>query len=106
MASAPTGPVLMCTGIKEESRQNELFLATKALGGHFIRDKVASSYQLHTTHLVVAALAKTEKLLCGLAAGVPLVDPSFIRESSNQKRWIDNLGEYFLSDMRCSHLFW
>ena len=102
MAAAPSWPVLMCTGIKEESRQNELFLATKALGGHFIRDKVASSYQLHTTHLVVAALAKTEKLLCGLAAGVPLVDPSFIRESSNQKRWIDNPGEYFLFDV---HIF-
>ena len=61
-----------------ESRQNELYLKCQSLGGTFIRDKQTSQYQVKTTHLVVGVLEKTEKVLSGLAAGIPLVSDLYI----------------------------
>ena len=71
--SGTNGMVLMCTGIPEEIRQNELYLQAKDMNANLIRDKVDSTYNNKTTHLIVGALAKTEKFLCGLAAGIPMV---------------------------------
>ena len=41
---------------------------------------------------MIGALAETEKLLFGLAAGISLVDPSFIYDSCNRGTWTDDLG--------------
>ena len=96
MSAASSGRVMMCTGIPEEKRQNELFLVAQKLGGTFIRDKVTSKYQTKTTMLVVGELKKTEKFLCGLAAGIPLVDTSYVFKSQEEDKWIEDYGKITL----------
>ena len=97
MSAASSGRVMMCTGIPEEKRQNELFLVAQKLGGTFIRDKVTSKYQTKTTMLVVGELKKTEKFLCGLAAGIPLVDTSYVFKSQEEDKWIEDYGKNYTS---------
>jgi len=92
--SGTNGMVLMCTGIPEEIRQNELYLQSKDMNAHLIRDKVDSAYNNKTTHLIVGALAKTEKFLCGLAAGIPMVDVSYIQHSRDANQWIQEIDQY------------
>ena len=101
MTSAAPGPVpvMMCTGVPEERRQNELFLVAQKLGGTFIRDKVTAKYQTKTSVLVVGELKKTEKFLCGLAAGIPLVDVSYVFKSQEQGKWIEKYGKIILRFM-------
>ena len=83
MASTSSGDmVLMCTNVPEEKQQNELYLQCKELNGNLIRDKVRSSFLPQTDMLVVGTIGKTEKFLCGLAAGIPMVDPSYIKHSA------------------------
>ena len=94
--SSGSGVVMMVTGIPQEQRQNELYLKSKELNGNLIRDKTTAKYQPRTTHVIVGALAKTEKLLCGLAAGIPLVDPSFIYDSCKRGTWTKELGNSIL----------
>ena len=102
-SSGGSGVVMMVTGIPQEQRQNELYLKTRELKGNLIRDKTTSKYQNRTTHVIVGSLAKTEKLLCGLAAGIPLVDTSFVYDSFNRGAWRDDLGiivySYFLKSI-------
>lgn len=95
MTAASSGrvPVMMCTGVPEERRQNELFLVAQKLGGTFIRDKVTAKFQTKTSVLVVGELKKTEKFLCGLAAGIPLVDTSYVYSSQEEGKWIENYGK-------------
>ena len=88
------GMVLTCTGIPEETRQNELYLQAKDMNAHLIRDKVDSAYNNKTTHLIVGALAKTEKFLCGLAAGIPMVDVRYIDHSRDANQWIQEINQY------------
>jgi len=89
------GMVFMCTGIQPDTKQNELYLATKKLNATFIRDKNTKTYDLRTTHLVVGSLLKTEKFLCALAAGIPLVGEDFIWESEREGRWLqDKIQEF------------
>jgi len=98
MAALPragtNGMVLTCTGIPEETRQNELYLQAKDMNAHLIRDKVDSAYNNKTTHLIVGALAKTEKFLCALAAGIPMVDVSYIDHSRDANQWIQEINQY------------
>jgi len=96
MAPLPgsNGMVLMCTGIPEETRQNELYLQAKEMNATLIRDKVSSTYNNKTTHLIVGAMAKTEKFLCGLAAGIPMVDVGYIKHSKEANCWIQEIEEF------------
>ena len=48
MASS-NGMVLMCTGIPEETKQNELYLQAREMNAALIRDKVSSTYNTKTT---------------------------------------------------------
>ena len=49
-----------------------------------------SLYDTRTTHLVVgSSLGKTDKLLCGLAAGVPVVGEAYVRDSHAAGRWLE-----------------
>jgi len=95
MASTSSGDmVLMCTNVPEEKQQNELYLQCKELNGNLIRDKVRSSFLPQTDMLVVGTIGKTEKFLCGLAAGIPMVDPSYIKHSAQAGKWITPVDEY------------
>lgn len=89
------GMVFMCTGIPEEKRQNELYFATQKLNAAFIRDKTTKTFDLRTTHLVVGSLAKTEKFLCALAAGIPLVGEDYIWESEKAGKWLEDKIQEF-----------
>ena len=58
-------------------------------------------YNLHrvllfrTTHLVVGDLSKTEKFLCGLAAGIAMVGEDYIWDSKQEGRWLqDRIHDY------------
>lgn len=93
MASS-NGMVLMCTGIPEETRQNELYLQVKEMNAALIRDKTSSTYDTKTTHLIVGAMAKTEKFLCGLAAGIPMVDVGYIKHCRGAGCWIQEIQEF------------
>ena len=93
MQSTSSGPIFMGTGIPSETRQNELYLKARNLKGNYIRDKVTSQYQSSTTHLIVKVLAKSEKFLCGLVAGIPLVDESYIFDSEKAGHWLPNIGK-------------
>jgi len=86
--------VLMCTGIPEETRQNELYLQVKEMNAVLIRDKSSSAYDTKTTHLIVGALAKTEKFLCGIAAGIPMVDVNYIKHSKEAGYWLHDIDGY------------
>lgn len=83
------GMVFMCTGL-EERAQNELYLMVTEMKGLLVRDKVAGSlYDTRTSHLVVGAtMARTDKLLCALAAGVPVVRADYIRRSREGGTWL------------------
>ena len=94
MAAAASGPIMMCTGVPGEKRQNELFLVSRELGGTFIRAKENPKYQAGTKVLVVGEIKKTERFLCGLAAGIPLVDTNYIFQSQKQRKWIENYGKH------------
>ena len=83
----------MCTGFSSEASQNELFLMTRELGGKFYRDKDTNKYHVQTTHLIVGAIAKSEKFLSALAAGIPLLDVSFLKDSSQRHAWIEDIGK-------------
>ena len=63
------------------------------MNAHLIRDKVDSAYNNKTTHLIVGALAKTEKFLCALAAGIPMVDVSYIDHSRDANQWIQEINQ-------------
>eukprot|EP00092_Neocalanus_flemingeri_P019112 GFUD01020702.1.p1 GENE.GFUD01020702.1~~GFUD01020702.1.p1 ORF type:complete len:1318 (+),score=442.38 GFUD01020702.1:70-3954(+) len=86
--------VLMCTGIPEETKQNELYLQAKEMKAELIRDKVSTAYNPKTTHLIVGAMAKTEKFLSGLAAGIPMVDVGYIKHSREAGCWIQEIQEF------------
>jgi len=95
MAGGSTnGMVLMCTGIDEETKQNELYQMVRGMNAMLIRDKVSSTYDPRTTHLIVGTLGKTEKFLCGLAAGIPMVDVSYVKESQQAGCWIQEIEQY------------
>ena len=96
MPATSSGPVFMGTGIPTEIRQNELFLKAKDLGGNYIRDKITSQYQSCTTHLVVNTIHKSEKFLCGIASGIPMVVENYILDSSKQGSWIEDIGKPLL----------
>ena len=65
--------VLTCTGLSDRA-QNELYLLSRSLQAVLVRDKALGGklFDYQTSHLVVGTLAKTDKLLCGLAAGTVL----------------------------------
>ena len=65
--------VLTCTGLSDRA-QNELYLLARSLQAVLVRDKALGGklFDYQTSHLVVGTLAKTDKLLCGLAAGTVL----------------------------------
>jgi len=95
MAGGSTnGMVLMCTGIEEETKQNELYQMARGMNAMLIRDKVSSTYDPRTTHLIVGTLGKTEKFLCGLAAGIPMVDVSYVKESQQAGCWIQEIEQF------------
>ena len=83
------GMVFMCTGL-EERAQNELYLMVNEMKGLLVRDKVAGGlYDTRTSHLVVGdTMARTDKLLCALAAGVPVVRADYIRSSREGSAWL------------------
>ena len=95
MTATSSGPVFMGTGISSEIRQNELFLKAKELGGNYIRDKTTSQYQSCTTHLIVKAIEKTEKFLCGIVSGIPMVVENYIFDSVKEEKWIEEIGKNF-----------
>ena len=70
----------MCTGFSTEASQNDLYLKTRELGGKFFRDKDSNKYNVQTTHLLVGVIAKSEKFLSALAAGIPMLDVSFLKD--------------------------
>jgi len=82
--------VLMCTGL-DEKKQNELYLLTKEMEKtQLLRDKVtAGMYDSRTTHLVVGpSFGKTDKLLCALAAGIPIVHAEYVKKSHKKGDWL------------------
>ena len=83
----------MCTGFSTEASQNDLYLKTRELGGKFFRDKDSNKYNVQTTHLLVGVIAKSEKFLSALAAGIPMLDVSFLKDSSKRNAWIEDVGK-------------
>ena len=82
--------VLMCTGL-DEKKQNELYLLAKEMGKtQLLRDKVAAGmYDVRTSHLVVGpSFGKTDKLLCALAAGIPIVHAEYVKKSHKTGGWL------------------
>ena len=82
--------VLMCTGL-DEKKQNELYLLAKEMGEtQLLRDKVAAGmYDVRTSHLVVGpSFGKTDKLLCALAAGIPIVHAEYVKKSHKTGGWL------------------
>ena len=81
--------VLMCTGVPE-NKQNELYLLAQDIdNGQLVRDKVAAGmYDVRTSHLVVGSnLRRTDKLLCALAAGIPIVPADYVKKSHKNGLW-------------------
>ena len=88
--------VLMCTGL-EEKKQNELYLMAKGMEKtQMLRDKVAAGmYDVRTSHLVVGpSFGRTDKLLCALAAGIPIVHEDYVKKSHKQGVWLKEVGSY------------
>ena len=86
----------MCTGL-EEKKQNELYLMAKGMEKtQMLRDKVAAGmYDVRTSHLVVGpSFGRTDKLLCALAAGIPIVHEDYIKKSHKQGVWLKEVGSY------------
>ena len=80
----------MCTGL-DEKKQNELYLLAKEMEKtQLLRDKVtAGMYDSRTTHLVVGpSFGKTDKLLCALAAGIPIVHAEYVKKSHKKGDWL------------------
>ena len=76
--------VVMCTGL-EERVQNKLYLKVQKMEkSQLLRDKVsAGMYETRTTLLVVGeTLRRTDKLLCGLAAGVAIVKVNYVHNKT------------------------
>ena len=74
----------MCTGL-EERVQNKLYLKVQKMEkSQLLRDKVsAGMYETRTTLLVVGeTLRRTDKLLCGLAAGVAIVKVNYVHNTT------------------------
>jgi len=88
----------MCTGFSTEASQNDLYLKTRELGGKFFRDKDSNKYNVQTTHLLVGVIAKSEKFLSALAAGIPMLDVSFLKDSSKRNAWIEDVDKYDIGD--------
>ena len=88
--------VLMCTGL-EEKKQNELYLMAKEMEKSLmLRDKVAAGmYDVRTSHLVIGpSFGRTDKLLCALAAGIPIVHADYIKNSHKKGFWLKEVGSY------------
>ena len=88
--------VLMCTGL-EEKKQNELYLIAKEMEkSQMLRDKVAAGmYDVRTSHLVIGpSFGRTDKLLCALAAGIPIVHADYIKNSHKKGFWLKEVGSY------------
>ena len=88
--------VLMCTGL-DEKKQNELYLLAKGMEKtQLLRDKVAAGmYDVRTSHLVVGpSFGKTDKLLCALAAGIPIVHVEYVKKSHKKGVWLKEVGSY------------
>ena len=86
----------MCTGL-EEKKQNELYLMAKGMEKtQMLRDKVAAGmYDVRTSHLVVGpSFGKTDKLLCALAAGIPIVHAEYVKKSHKKGGWLKEVGSY------------
>lgn len=95
-----TGPkeemVVMCTGL-EERLQNKLYLKVQGMKkSQLVRDKVtAGMYETRTTLLVVGStLGRTDKLLCALASGVPIVQADYVYNSHKAGSWLKEVGAY------------
>ena len=97
LSTGPEGEmVVMCTGL-EERLQNELYLKVQGIKkSQLVRDKVAAGmYESRTTLLVVGAtLGRTDKLLCALAAGVPVVQADYVDNSRKAGFWLEEVGAY------------
>ena len=89
------GMVLTCTGLSDRA-QNELYLLARSLQAVLVRDRALGGKQFdyQTTHLVVGTLAKTDKLLCGLAAGIPIVSEAYVRHSHEVRGWLHGVADY------------
>ena len=88
--------VVMCTGLGERE-QNKLYLQVQGMKkSQLVRDKVvAGMYESRTTLLVVGfTLGRTDKLLCALAAGVPIVQPDYVNNSHKAGFWLTDVGTY------------
>ena len=83
--------VVSCTGLDERA-QNKLFLKVQKLqGSMLVRDKMtAGMYDTRTTLLVVGSnIRRTDKLLCAIAAGVPIVRADYVNGSRMAGYWFD-----------------
>ena len=97
LSTGPEGEmVVMCTGLGER-QQNKLYLKVQGMKkSQLVRDKVAAGmYESRTTLLVVGAtLGRTDKLLCALAAGVPIVQEDYVNNSHKAGFWLKEVGAY------------
>jgi len=87
------GMVLMCT-VMEEKKENELYQMARSMQACLLRSKDVQGVDPRTTHLVVGGLEKTERFLCGLAAGIPMVDTSYVTDSHKAGYWIQDIERY------------
>lgn len=90
------GRVVITTTGMDERAQNELYLLAQSMGGQLMRDKVTMGvYGTMTTHLVVGRTpSRTDKLLCALAAGVPIVTAAYLSDSHKAREWLKNIEKY------------
>ena len=91
MAVSTSRMVVSCTGLDERA-QNKLYLKVQRLqGSMLVRDKVtAGMYDTRTTLLVVGStIRRTDKLLCAIAAGVPIVRADYVNGSRMAGYWFD-----------------
>ena len=91
MAVSTSRMVVSCTGLDERA-QNKLYLKVQRLQGSMLeRDKVtAGMYDIRTRLLVVGStIRRTDKLLCAIAAGVPIVRADYVNGSRMAGYWFD-----------------